>query len=298
MWLVQADVFGIERWVPEKEEVVSVKIANQRVDEFTDYNLDAEITDPAVIAEILRAHELMIAEGPTDERISNSGWNHVTLCYKLKNGREVYRKYRPGKDSVAMDILNKLIFQNPTYALRADNLDDLQEKVLQLRVEGILFQGAQKDKFVAALWEDAQEGTLLIQNEYYDKESPYAGYVELIYREGYSLYLDIFECNRHTAQLIRKSLMDGITPNDLMGSLSHVQIGYTILDWDDPLEEFCEVFCKELGNSIQEGFSPALGDCVYVTLHLHSGTTYEYTVPITSQLYSWLTLRYPDETFR
>jgi len=290
--LFQADAFGIVRWTPKAENVVSFKVAHGNVDNFNEYNTDAEFSDQAAIEEMIAIHKLLIAEGPEEDRVYQNGFRTVSICYTLENGREVYRQYKATRGGRAMQMLDDLVFHNPVYILRAADLEELKAKVSEVSVEGLSFYGAKKDSLLAALWVDGQAGTLNNLDDY--KMATYQGYVQLYYKDsGYMSYLEIYSSNQYTTKWIKDTLSMEMSVDEMMKITSFFQIGYASLDWNDYslMESFCKLFVAELGTGIVEGKQPG---GIFVEAQRHSGVVYDYTVLEGSELYEWI-LRYLPE---
>ena len=291
--LCRIDAFGLISWTPDVEDVVSVKVADSRVSEFRPSNTDAEFTDKANIEKLISIHELLYAEGPTDSRDHYDGLQNVTICYKLKDGREIYRQYKATVNGKSAREIDNFIFCNPVYVLHAGSLETLLSGVQDIFTEGMYITGQRRDQLLTALWADGQAGTLRSDGKW--DEGSYIGYVQIQYKDGASRYLDIFDTNKHTADWFRKELLLGVGATDLKNNIGDVTILGVVLDWGDPqrMEAFCDAFAKDLGAGIVEGHG-ASGYPVLLTLH--SGSTYKYTVTEKAETcYNWIKENIPTK---
>ena len=275
--LCKIDAFGLVSWTPDAEDVVSVKVANSRITEFTIHNTDAELKDPAEIEKIIAIHKLLYAEGPTSDRNSNIGWQNYTICYTLKDGREVYRQYRAVSNGKGAEELDALIFDNPRYVLRAESLEALQKSVKSAVLEGMEITGTDLQWLLANLWQDAMERHLPT-DPYKDESAQFIGYVQLFYRDGKVLYLDLTTISKHTAQWMSDTLLYCTDAKEMMQYVAFVEINGRTLDWGQPeeFEEFCRLFAQDNQNgSIHMGVEP---DGFKVTVYMQSGVSKSFTV--------------------
>ena len=289
--LCRIDAFGLISWTPDAQDVVSVKVADSRVTEFRPHNTDAEFTDQENIEKLISIHQLLYAEGPTDSRDHYDGLKNVTICYTLKDGREVYRYYRATVNGRAATAIDTFIFSNPVYILKADSLETLLVKVDNVHAEGLKLTGTSMERLLTALWMDGQAGTLHTEGKW---DGEYIGYVQIGYKDGTSRYLDIFGSNKHTADWFESELISTMSTMDLMNNLSHIQINDVILDWQDQvmLERFVKKFLDALDKGIVKGHK---AEGYPVTLILHSGSLYEYTVTKTAEdCYDWIAIYLGD----
>ncbi len=277
--LCKIDTFGLVRWLPDAEDVAEIKIADSRVDTFKDYNTDAQLSDPQSIKKLIAIHDLLAAEGPVEDRTStSSGLMNVTICYTLKDGREVYRQYRADRGGDGAAALNAMIFNNPTHVLKAVSLEDLCSKVTEVLVENIRFTGEKAKSFLTALWADAEAGTLPGGDAGKAETVEYVGVISLSYQDGRSYYFDLFSSNVNTYKWIKEELLTDISAPDLINNISHFLIDGICLDWESPQE--LQIFCTLFSQANQDGLvtQGKLPTGCQVQLQLAGGLTMDYTV--------------------
>ena len=286
--LCKIDAFGLVSWTPDVRDVVSVKVANSRVTEFTSYNTDAELKDPAEIQKLIEIHKLLYAEGPTKDRDLNIGWQNVTLCYTMKDGREVYRQYRAAQDGQAQKELNKMIFGNPRHILRAESLEELQAGVTHAFVEGMEIRGTQLQSLLTALWNDGQDGNLG-DFHYGSDKAVYVSHVEMYYSNGGRVYLDIWDYSEHTSRWIKDTLLQCMDAEMMIQYVDFFDVHGSLLDWGQPeeMEAFCHMFAQDNENGvIATGAQP---DGYIVTVCMYSGASKTYTVmKADTPTYQWI----------
>ena len=284
--LCRIDAFGMVSWTPDVENVVSVKVANSRVSEFTSYNTDAEVKDPAEIEKLIAIHKLLYAEGPTADRPGN-GWQNITLCYTLKDGREIYRQYRAAQGGQAQKAINSMIFANPRHILRADSLEELISLVKSAKIEGMEIQKKDLASLLTALWNDGMDGNLLVDSGKYDGQ--YVGYVEMQYTTGIRVNLEIWSSYKHTSRWITDTLMHCTDAETMLQYVDWIEINGRALDWGMPaeMEEFCTLFAQDNENgTIRMGAAP---DGYIVIVYMKSGVSKPFTVQEKSlKTYQWI----------
>jgi hypothetical protein len=205
--LCKIDAFGIVRWTPDASDVVSIKVADSPVTEFRPSNTDAEFKDKASIEKLIAIHQLLYAEGDPADRLNGNGYQYLTICYTLKDGREIYRQYRANRYGAAMVQLDDLIFCNPVTLLRASTLEQLLSSVFQVSVEGMEVTGAAMKPLLEALWADAQAGTLRAE-PYWTETTMTMGYVKIYYTDGASSGFYVTNHNKHTASWIEEDMVN------------------------------------------------------------------------------------------
>ena len=285
--LCHIDAFGLISWTPDAGDVVSVKVANSMVSEFTDYNTDGELTDPAEIEALIEIHKLLYAEGPTGSRPDNDGWQSITICYTMKDGREIYRQYRAAEGGQAQKQIHKLVFSNPQQILHADSLDWLVNKVASAYVEGMRVGEAELAALLRALWEDGQEGNLGLPAGKYDEI--YMGYVHLEYHSGLTVYLEIWENCENTTRWMKDTLWICTDAETMLQNVDYFMIAGRMLSWDqkDELEKFCKLFAQDnLNGVIENGESM---DGYTVIMYMNSGVARTFTAwAVDSDTYQWI----------
>ena len=93
--LCETDGFGIVRWTPDAEKVESVTVAQGRVKDMNSGNIKLLLEEPAQIRQLIQQHKLLCAEEQPDGFVKDR--LEITICYTMKNGRQVYRYYRTEK---------------------------------------------------------------------------------------------------------------------------------------------------------------------------------------------------------
>ena len=284
--LCRIDAFGLVSWTPDAEDVVSVKVANSRITEFREHNTAAELKDPAEIEKMIEIHKLLYTEGPTKDR-PGKGWQNVTLCYTLKDGREIYRQYRAADGGKAQQELNALVFGRPRYILKADSLEELMRSVESAEIEGMEIRGIRLQGLLTALWNDASEGRLSINDSKYEGE--FIGYLRLHYKNGVTYYMDLFEFSKQTTLWYMDTLLECQYGDHMMQYVDHVMINGRILDRSQMEEfaEFCYLFADDnRSGSILDG---ADSEGFVVKVYLYSGASKTYTVAKpTLKTYQWI----------
>ncbi len=275
--LCKIDAFGIVRWIPDADDVVEVKVADSRVDEFTKYNVDATLNDPENIERLIAIHKLLYAEGPYEERNTDAGYQNTTICYTLRDGRQVYRQYKATQYGAAAKAMDALIFKNPVFALRADSAEKLVEGVSTVHIDHIQLRGASIQPLLEALWADAESGTLLISGTY-KPEGEHVCNMSLNYKDGHGISFSIFDGNINTTAWLKKHLPDSIGFEGMLELTTSVNINGHLLNWDDGdlMKEFCDLLYAGIHDgTVVQGVST---NGHQVVLYTQSGITYRYTV--------------------
>ncbi len=275
--LCKIDVFGITRWTPDADDVVEVKVADSRVDEFTKYNTDATLSDPENIKRLIAIHQLLYAEGPYEDRNTDAGYQNLTICYTLKDGRQVYRQYKATQNGKAAQAIDALIFKNPIFALRADSAEKLVENVANVQIDYMSLRGASIPSLLEALWADAEAGTLLISGTY-KPEGEHVCNISLNYKDGSGISFSIFDNNVNTTAWLKEHLPDSIGFEGMLELTASVNIDGHLLNWDDAvlMEEFCDLLYVGIQNgTVVPGVST---NGHQVALYTQFGVTYRYTV--------------------
>jgi hypothetical protein len=256
------------------------------VTEFTSYNTDAEVKDPAEIAKLIAIHKLLYAEGPTADR-PGQGWQNITLCYTLKDGREIFRQYRAAQGGKAQKEINSMIFANPRHILRADSLEELISLVKSAKIEGMEIQKKDLASLLLALWSDGMDGNLLVDSGKYDAH--YVGYVEMQYTSGIRVNLEIWSSYKHTSRWITDTLMHCTDAETMLQYVDWIEINGRALDWGMPveMEEFCTLFAQDNENgAIRLGIAP---DGYVVIVYMKSGVSKSFTVQDKGlKTYQWI----------
>lgn len=154
--LVMLDPLGIEKWVPNPENVQSVTIEYRE-----DYSNQFEKTynTANVIIAITEVHEAILEEGQITET-GNSGSLRVTLSYKMKDGRTAIRNYRLRTDGAAHNKLLRF-YDLPEIILGYSDWDDYLDNISSVAVQGGRFTGEQAKQLLAAVKADCEAGNFL-----------------------------------------------------------------------------------------------------------------------------------------
>lgn len=210
--LAAVDVLGIERRIPDAEQVKSVTISesylsNYRLNQITKeetaargidpsygYNKDGVMTlrNEAQIREITQIHAMLLEEG--DCRDTGFSYQVVTLHYVLKDGSTLTRYYYPSLSSDALARLQQFT-STPEYILGAADLQELRDYLTQIYLWGEADGSFEikdpkwLDKFCEAIFADAKNGNL--SRDAYDQMYTHELELEYIYADGVHRYLHL-----------------------------------------------------------------------------------------------------------
>ena len=200
LFCTQIDIFGIEVWQPKVEDVARVELN-------PGYAEQVVLEDPQDIEAILRLQKLALdsrveesgpyVEGLDGTLVQNIDTNAnspkidpdeitdcvlaapIHICYTLKNGREVYRKYVIWSEGEAGDIAREYLSRWDSITarhLRPDGKDVLEEAIRTM--EGIYIDGVSQlpaqfvtEEFarglVAAIQADCEDRTMTQDYRYH-----------------------------------------------------------------------------------------------------------------------------------
>ena len=286
--LCKIDAFGIVRWTPDASDVVSIKVADSRVTEFRPNNTDAEFLDKASIEKLISIHELLHAEGAPADRLNGNGVQNVTICYTLKDGREVYRQYKASRGGEALRQLDELIFCNPVALLRASTLEQLLSSVYQVSVENMDVTGASMNSLLSALWADGQAGTLRAEPNWTGATLT-MGYVKIYYKDGASSGFYVTIHNKHTASWIEEDMVNQMDLVDLFNNVSFIAVNGAELTWEDgvSLEMFLRLFYEERNAGLIPNGKEGKG--YQLEIYFYNINAVSYTVPEqAAQTFAWI----------
>lgn len=158
--LAWADPLGLTRWVPEVENVSSVKLDN-----YAYYSGGVEISDPEKIADITDIHSQAIAENvDSGDGSVPSGLRTFTLklSYHLENGKTAERTYEL---AVSTDLAQRLIpyFSDPQVILGYEDWERFLEELYQIRVDWndeLIITGEDAVSLAEAIRADCEMGTM------------------------------------------------------------------------------------------------------------------------------------------
>jgi ABC-2 type transport system permease protein len=107
MGITKLDPLGLTRWVPDSEDVVSVKLE-------MNYH-EGELANPDLLEQTRRFHQAAIGDSWIPD---STNWKYVTLRYKLKNGQTATRKYKVIPESETGELLRPVV-SSPEFVLHA-----------------------------------------------------------------------------------------------------------------------------------------------------------------------------------
>ena len=224
--LTALDPMGLTRYVPDTDEVDSMQFFDSSDSHlyWNDPSVCQNITDPAEIEQFLQFHEEL-----TDRRYQGASENTVPvyLCYQLKNGRTVYRRYTVPVASDHGQFAKEQLssWQSVFYT---DDWERFVSRIEQLDLEinsGIeighftLKDPQQVKGLLEAVKADCDAGNMaqnwsfhgdedtvawlyIYDAEYYSKETTVIASNEQVYGNVYSFSLNIFECCTNTRAYI------------------------------------------------------------------------------------------------
>lgn len=278
--LCRIDIFGVVRWVPNAEDVVSVKLADTYITEFTEGNTDAELTAPDHIALILDAHQKLIEEGDPADQDFYGSYSRVTICYTLRNGREVYRQYRPASGYPADKIINRILYCDPTILLGAESLMQLKANVVSIKVDGISFGGATPaaTALLEALWADCEEGTFYPDDRYAKEDN--CSTVTIVPRRGNTIELTITSENTQSAAWLKTYFSLYLSEESLLAQVYALDVnGTTVYQHDENEKLFAKWAELFLSEDSASGISSTPSTyCLPMTIFYEDGDDFTYYI--------------------
>ncbi len=183
--LAYFDAFGLVHWVPEKDQVKSVTIANYNSDKYS-YDVSygnrviVTLEDPEEIGDIIAAHQ-DIVDRLEEQRNST---HRVIIIYKLESGRTVKRSYYSAPaEGINYEIVSKY-FYTARQILGYDDWDEFVKNMEMLSANGNDVPRAHYEEVLEALRADCTEGQIRMSGDV--KEI--AGY---IYYQSGTTYRDL-----------------------------------------------------------------------------------------------------------
>ena len=231
MYVTKLDPLGVKTWTPDADAAESVSICLSHHRDFT-------TEDPEEIAEILRLHELALADdaavleeygdwGGYSSAIENQPAAHLSITYRLENGMRSAREYYILAASEAGEIARKYNSRVEVVVTHSDigSADDLRYKMKN--VDTIYVGGYKVDEeyitpdflreLTEAILADCESGALVQSAPYHpekliDNEGA-ATDVRSIYMDIHGMdffcYLDIYaDCENVLAVLEKTNVMD------------------------------------------------------------------------------------------
>lgn len=230
------DVLGLEKKIPEADEIGSVTLSRYR---YSDGEKDLVLTAPedienirfihaAAIGDRLESERLVYANGmPVSTTEEDTDWSQIRrstglfLTYRLKNGSTVTRQYYVWCHEPEGQLL-KTYFSTPKAVTGSDTLE--WSAVLSFRIENMELPQEHRTReevmsFLEAVRLDCEAGTLAQASEFHPPE-PVMEYERDGYTErswsfwvrldmaDYDIYLDIWPDAAHTLEWIRSRGID------------------------------------------------------------------------------------------
>lgn len=230
------DVLGLEKKIPEADEIESVTLSRYR---YSDGEKNLVLTAPedienirfihgAAVEDRLESERLVYANGmPVSTTEEDTDWSQIRrstglfLTYRLKNGSAVTRQYYVWCHEPEGQLL-KTYFSTPKAVTGSDTLE--WSAVLSFRIENMELPQEHRTReevmsFLEAIRLDCEAGTLAQASEFHDLE-PVMEYERDGYTErswsfwvrldmaDYDIYLDIWPDAAHTLEWIRSRGID------------------------------------------------------------------------------------------
>lgn len=202
IFVTELDLFGWVEYVPEGNQVSSVQI--RRYSGSPEY----EVSDPAVIADVLALHDAILDTGTYDPN-NTYGNDGIHLTYKLKNGRTIVRCYQV----LDQELTNRIhyYFSQPEIVLNVSTLEELKANCRYLRVgsntngydnyEYDVPTGADLDAMLETLFRECEEGK--VSPYRYDYTSLTTTYISLDYKDNSYFFIDVPNTATDTLAMIR-----------------------------------------------------------------------------------------------
>lgn len=189
--LCKADVLGIVSWTPEAQDVVDVKVAEGHYEKWSVYTRYAKFEDAGDIANVIDIHKLLVEEGDPNDPDYYEGTQRITICYTLRDGREVRRYYRADAEGEAYKRLyGPLIFGSTEYILGVSDLQEMRSQVTEVFANGYYVQSGNRDMLLELLFREAEAGNVS-SGRALDKDCAFI--VELQLKKGSMTTLFIYE---------------------------------------------------------------------------------------------------------
>lgn len=241
------DILGIERYVPDVDQVSSVLIINRYVGDYeiSDlllsenpylyYGNVAKLTEKEDVQTVLDAHAPILEEGSTTGQ-------YYTIAYTLKNGKTVLRTYNVPAQSKARALLDSYL-DNAAAFFGVDSAEQIKKTADALSWSTARLDDRFAAQIIDLLWADVEAGNLGNDKGYGD-----GGWLYLSYRayDGSRRDRDIYVVeDSKTYQYIYGEMqrffndereifgMDFVT---LAANLYKADTGYGALDLDEVLD--------------------------------------------------------------
>ncbi len=189
--LIELDPAGVERRMPQAQQVLSVAVSDSR------YREGFPITDPDQVALVLDLHRDLIGEKEHQESLVELGpdwrWGELTLSYHLRDGSVLLRDYQyrfpPDQLSDPGSLASRLgrLLNAPEQALARLTWTDQPRQTLRRQIQscqvfaagatedpalaqGLLLERPQAQALFDCMWQDIQAGSLGQSDAYVQAE--------------------------------------------------------------------------------------------------------------------------------
>lgn len=204
IFVTKVDLFGVVRWVPEKEDVRSVQMSNG--------NDILNITDPEEIATVLTAHEAFLKGNDED----SGQYMNIWLTYTLKSGREVTRHYAVLTTTPELVMLKRAFFSTPEAVFNMNgSWEDFKQGVSYIIYESengtthTIIEQTVITALLDAMYDDCQAGSMAQSWAFHDDAaSKYLDYL-IIYSKVQSgnpqvVHITVFGDAANTQKILSK----------------------------------------------------------------------------------------------
>ena len=154
--------FGLEQYVPNPKNVVSVRISGNTPDTYYsgEYYGPQDITyeNPALIEALTKIHQAILEEGEYTPP-SNADAPFLRLRYSLTNGTEIIRTYNYRQSGNVPKLLQQF-YSMPENVLGYSNWEDYLDSISAITTQNNIFTGEQARQLIAAVRADCEAGTM------------------------------------------------------------------------------------------------------------------------------------------
>ena len=202
--LARLDVFGIVRWAPKAENVISLSIRHA----YQEYAY--EITDQAEIRELIAIHDGIIKKQDDNDYY----WDSLYFTYQLDDGRTVTRRYKMDYTDPSIQALVPW-FSSPEYVFQTDDVDGIAERMEFIELEFYydkyysdvaikplaVVEGEAALELLEAMIADCEAGHMVQDQNYYNRyssEPSPIGYIRIHMAGGSTLGIEVWQEAVHT----------------------------------------------------------------------------------------------------
>ena len=165
--LVKFDVFGIVRWTPDADDVVSITLSNRYdANSYAEYEIKA--TEEAEIQFLIDLHKESIANGSKD--LSGQARLPLYFEYRLRNGTTVRRQYLTPVSGSRKDTLRK-IFSDPALVLGTKDWRGNLDSIEFIDVNGVKIPKNAYESLLTAMEADCLAGNMAYHYTLHDSGS-------------------------------------------------------------------------------------------------------------------------------